>query len=93
MSSHFGVQHLAAQDVEVQVGNGLTGVGAAVGDHPVAGVQAPPALPYPGRQGAEYGNGLTFSGFVLIIQKIAEQNSSSGSRNRPAESGIPFPDP
>ena len=32
---HFGVQDFAAQDVEMQVVHGLTGVGTAVGDHPV----------------------------------------------------------
>ena len=33
---HFDSQGLAAQDVEVQVENGLTGIRAAVGNHPVA---------------------------------------------------------
>ena len=35
MSSHFQVHCLAAQNMEVQMGNSLTGVGAAVGDHAV----------------------------------------------------------
>ena len=37
---HFQGQLLAAEDVEVQVGNGLAGVGAAVGDHTEALRQA-----------------------------------------------------
>ena len=40
MSSHFQIHLLAAQDVEVQMGNGLTGVRAAVGSHTVAVIQA-----------------------------------------------------
>ena len=36
MSSHLCVQLLAAQDVEVQVMHSLTGIGSAIGHHPVA---------------------------------------------------------
>jgi len=34
--SHFQCQLFAAQDVEVKMMHGLTGIVAAVGDHPVA---------------------------------------------------------
>ena len=40
MSSHFQRKGLAAQDMEVQVMDGLTGIVAAVGNHPVAVFQA-----------------------------------------------------
>ena len=40
MSSHFQVHGLAAQNVEVQVMNGLTGIGTAVGNNTVTAIQA-----------------------------------------------------
>ena len=36
MSSHFQSQNLTAQNVEVQMMHGLTGIGAAVGNHTIA---------------------------------------------------------
>ena len=40
MSSHFQIQSLAAQNVEVQVVDGLAGIIAAVGDNAVAVMEA-----------------------------------------------------
>ena len=40
MSSHFQRKGLATQDMEVQVMDGLTGIVAAVGNHPVTVFQA-----------------------------------------------------
>ena len=40
MSSHFQAQSLAAQNVEMQMADGLTGIGTAVGNNTVTAIQA-----------------------------------------------------
>ena len=40
MSSHFQTQRLTAQNMEMQMVNGLTGIGTAVGNNTVTAIQA-----------------------------------------------------